>query len=262
MPASTTILGKVRRAAHLIGAQADKVGVIGTARWLSAVALRRAPRDLLTKLPGRLRCNCCGWHGLVRLPSIDGNYLEFGTTCPNCASMGRHRFLTRILAEEPAGRTGRCLWFAPEPCLDRVVRQPGLVVERSDPFVPGLEHAFDLQAIDAPDASYDLIVCIHVVEHVERDRQAMAELARILRPGGLLCLAVPMDDTQPVTVEFGAPNPDKCGHWRDYGADFRDRIPAELRTRECKASAMLTAKERETLGIHGREIMFLCEKVA
>ncbi|MBI5608875.1 MAG: class I SAM-dependent methyltransferase [Deltaproteobacteria bacterium] len=161
-----------------------------------------------------------------------------------------------------AGRTGRCLWFAPEACLDRVVRRPGREVERTDPCVPGLEHAFDLQAIDAPDASYDLILCIHVVEHVERDRQALAELARILKPGGLLCLAVPMDDRQPQTVEFGAPDWDKCGHWRDYGADFRDRIPAELTTRQLKAGTVLRAEERASLGIHSREIIYLCEKPA
>ena len=41
----------------------------------------------------------------------------------------------------------------------------------------------DIEKLDVADASYDVIVCNHVLEHVD-DGKALAELYRILRPGG------------------------------------------------------------------------------
>jgi SAM-dependent methyltransferase len=39
--------------------------------------------------------------------------------------------------------------------------------------------------------SFDVIVCSEVIEHVERDREAVAAVCRLLRPGGLLVCTVP-----------------------------------------------------------------------
>lgn len=48
-----------------------------------------------------------------------------------------------------------------------------------------------LEALPFADASYDTILCNAVLEHVERCGRVVAELARVLRPGGHLVLAVP-----------------------------------------------------------------------
>jgi SAM-dependent methyltransferase len=42
-----------------------------------------------------------------------------------------------------------------------------------------------------PDGSVDLIILWHVLEHVERPADLLAEISRLLRPGGLLLVAVP-----------------------------------------------------------------------
>ena len=49
----------------------------------------------------------------------------------------------------------------------------------------------DVQRLDLPDASFDAAVCAEVLEHVDDDAAALAELARVLRPGGLLVVTVP-----------------------------------------------------------------------
>lgn len=45
--------------------------------------------------------------------------------------------------------------------------------------------------LDLPPASFDTIVCAEVLEHLDDDRAALAELAGLLAPGGLLIVTVP-----------------------------------------------------------------------
>lgn len=50
----------------------------------------------------------------------------------------------------------------------------------------------DIQAMpEIDDRSFDTVLCTQVLEHVPRPWQAMAELGRVLRPGGHLILSVP-----------------------------------------------------------------------
>lgn len=48
-----------------------------------------------------------------------------------------------------------------------------------------------LEALPWPDASFDLITCLDVIEHTPDDRAALAELHRVCRPGGWLLVTVP-----------------------------------------------------------------------
>lgn len=42
-----------------------------------------------------------------------------------------------------------------------------------------------------PDASYDIVTCFDVIEHVEDDFKSVEELVRVCRPGGTVFLTVP-----------------------------------------------------------------------
>jgi ubiquinone/menaquinone biosynthesis C-methylase UbiE len=50
----------------------------------------------------------------------------------------------------------------------------------------------DITAIPVPDASFDNVLCVEVLEHVPRPLDALRELARVLRPGGTLVLTAPV----------------------------------------------------------------------
>ena len=49
----------------------------------------------------------------------------------------------------------------------------------------------DAQRIPLPAASMDTVICCETLEHVHRPRRALAEIARVLRPGGRLFLTTP-----------------------------------------------------------------------
>jgi SAM-dependent methyltransferase len=59
---------------------------------------------------------------------------------------------------------------------------PGIRIERED--------VYELQR---PDDSYDLVFLLEVLEHLDYPDLGLAEVGRILRPGGLLVLGVPRE---------------------------------------------------------------------
>jgi len=58
-------------------------------------------------------------------------------------------------------------------------------------LVPG--HGVRASALDLPfpDATFEVVAAFDVIEHCEPEARAVAELARVLRPGGRLLLSVP-----------------------------------------------------------------------
>jgi ubiquinone/menaquinone biosynthesis C-methylase UbiE/ADP-ribose pyrophosphatase YjhB (NUDIX family) len=72
----------------------------------------------------------------------------------------------------------------------------------------------DLSRFD--DASFDLAVCIHVLEYVEDTALALAEAARVLKPGGTLAIAV----KHPFGAHVDGPPPLRI--WNSYWARSAD----------------------------------------
>jgi len=75
----------------------------------------------------------------------------------------------------------------------RASRIVGLDEERELAGNPNIEEPVlgDLAALPFADRSFDLIICKHVLEHLEHPPAAVRELARVLRPQGRLVILTP-----------------------------------------------------------------------
>jgi len=71
----------------------------------------------------------------------------------------------------------------------------------------------DMTDLPLPERSFDAVVAGEVLEHIQDDRRALSEAARILRPGGVLALSVPAHPEW-----FGASDR-WAGHVRRYTQD-------------------------------------------
>jgi SAM-dependent methyltransferase len=83
-------------------------------------------------------------------------------------------------------------------------------------------------ALPFADASFDRIVAAEVLEHLPEDEQAMAELARVLKPGGSIAVTVPRFGPEKVCWALSdAYHEVEGGHVRIYkGEVLRERLAA------------------------------------
>jgi SAM-dependent methyltransferase len=65
-------------------------------------------------------------------------------------------------------------------------------LERLAPIAQGIPLVqFDLVHCPLPEACVDTVVLLNVLEHIENDREAVRQVARILKPGGIAIVEVP-----------------------------------------------------------------------
>ncbi|MEM9782376.1 MAG: methyltransferase domain-containing protein [Pseudomonadota bacterium] len=158
---------------------------------------------------------------------------KIGTWCPACDSRPRHRLFALWLARHGGLRPGmRVIHFAAEPMARAGFEAAGCVYRTAD-IVPGFDLTLDITAMALPDASVDLLIAHHVVEHVD-DCAALGEIGRVLAPGGRAVLSVPIIEGWDETLEMtDATTPEQRhalygdpDHLRFYGRDWRQRIAA------------------------------------
>ncbi len=219
----------------------------------------------------KVACPCCGWQG-HEFRTIDcGTFVVHHAECPNCMAHERHRMLDLYLKRIDSGffqREGRVLHFAPEAQVrSLIMRNPKLTYLMTDYALhmvkkfpdPGMQT--DMQCIGLADNSLDALFCLHVLEHVPDDRKGIHEMHRVLKPGGVAYIMVPLMMEWSETVEFGAPDPLIYGHVRGYSAnDFQDRL-APFEYEEIMPASFLSQEELRRHRIPwNSQIIYRCTK--
>jgi len=182
-------------------------------------------------------CPCCGW----RLRAFTHGNSSFRVRhfgyCPRCNAKSRHRrdwlFLeehTNLFSDDV-----RLLHVSPKFSLSRrFVKMPNIGYTGIDLHDrPNTSAKVDISAIPFHSETFDALLCIHVMEHVEDDVSAMRELYRVLKPGGWAVISVPIRLDQLTYEDPAITAPEERRrhfgeeqHVRIYGYDFRDRLAA------------------------------------
>ncbi len=184
----------------------------------------------------RHRCPCCGW----RLRAFVGERSIIGQSatgyCPRCNAKARHRRDWIFLQERTNLFAGskRLLEVAPWWSLSRLFQKmPNLEfvsvdLKQSGPHVTTIG---DVVELPFANASFDVVICIHVLEHIIDDRQAIDELFRVLKPGAWALISVPLLLDRPTREDPSITDPNdrqrlfgEPTHVRFYGTDLADRL--------------------------------------
>jgi len=175
-------------------------------------------------------CNVCGWSGDSFEPLFD-----FGNVyCKSCGSYERHRALTQYLDHIGLPPSERVLEVGAGAisALRLFFRYRRSEYHSLDLWHGNGSTCGDASELPFRDDSFDLVVCMHVLEHVHEEKQAISELARVTRRGGTTIVQVPYDDTTFETGEYDIHNPNNLArpyhyhHKREYGLDIVERLGA------------------------------------
>lgn len=176
-------------------------------------------------------CSVCGFQGRFQAA---GKPRRIDARCPKCGSAERIRLMALWLDRQGGFlKQAEVLHFAPEKGLAAMLR-PRVGRYVSADIQPGrADLVLNIEALASADASYGAIVCSHVLEHVD-DKKALAEIYRVLKPGGVALIMLPVIEGWATTYEnpaLASPEERKrhygqSDHVRYYGADVRGRIRA------------------------------------
>jgi predicted SAM-dependent methyltransferase len=134
-------------------------------------------------------CNLCNAQ-LSRFIFIE----ERGKLCPKCGSLPRTRRLWDLLQNEVALNDKSVLHFSPPLSLKERLRKCEIKSYSTTDYEGEFNADYDITAIDKEDACLDIIICYHVLEHIEDDEAAIKELYRVLTKNGKCFIQTPFKE--------------------------------------------------------------------
>lgn len=236
----------VGRAKKFLRPVARRVGLAAPrGEWWN---VRRLPWDY-QGIGSEFFCNVCGWSGAKFLKAFHSE----GADCPRCGSISRDRFLMhsffstirdpsnlRVLETSP--RLGSGYRSMMRRHFDYTASDFDLSAHEGD-------IQLDLQSIDLPTNSVDVLLTPHVLEHVPDTTSALEEIHRVLKPGGWMFLQIPLcqgTTSVPLTPEFHA---DNTPVYFRFGWDLTDQV----RNAGFEVDVLVTEQWRDVLrGDHPR----------
>lgn len=140
-------------------------------------------------------------------------------TCRSCGSSDRERLIALWITRHAPGASS-LLDVGPGAPLGAFLR--GRYRYTSIDADDGADVRGDVQALPFADASFDAFVCSHVLEHINDDRLGLAELRRVLGPGGWGIVLVPICLAASATTED--PDVEENEAWRRFGQGDHVRL--------------------------------------
>jgi len=210
-------------------------------RELIKFIVRKIPRPVLIKFSfifgkivsvfyagSKVECTVCEKKFRKFLPY--GNQGQDNRLCPSCLSLERHRLIWLYLKNKTNFFTDKLdvLHIAPEqPYYKRFEKMGNLNYTTADLESPIAKVKMDIREMPFEDNAFDVLLCNHVLEHIDDELKATKEIYRVLKPGGWAILQVPLDSSLETTYEdSGITDPKErekhfgqYDHLRIYGND-------------------------------------------
>ncbi len=214
-----------------------------------------------------------GWKNVPELMivlDVTGSDVD-NFSCPACGAHDRERHLYLYLERLHLGehiRGARVLHFAPEGRLSQVIEslEPARYIKADlFPTHPGIQKV-NLLEMPFESRSFDVVIANHVLEHVADDRQALAEIRRVLSPGGTAILQTPYSARLKATFEDAGIDDDHArllvygqeDHVRLYGSDIFERFASSGLMPEVRRHAdVLSDIDPTRYGVNPKEPLFL-----
>lgn len=163
--------------------------------------------------------------------------------CPYCGSLERHRSLYLFFENIMPLRGKNILAIAPLECMKHYIEDvPGVTLISGD-----INSGIDLTVLQYKDATFDVVIALHVLEHIEDEDRVMKEIWRVLKPDGVAVIMVPLHQ-----------NPDpRYGHVRRY--DDLEAM-AEYGFKIVKVDNTSFDVDKQLYGLADTDIIWQCTK--
>ena len=191
---------------------------------------------------------------------------------PSTLSLERHRLLWLYLKNETDFFTAqlKILHFAPEQAFYKRFRKlNNLDYVTTDLNSPLADVKADICNLPFDDASFDVIFCNHVLEHIPNDTKALQEMYRILKPGGWGVFQIPQDLKRATTFEDDSITDRKerakifgqYDHVRIYGLDYFEKLRTiGFKVEEVDYTSQMSSEEIERYRLANGEIIPVVRK--
>ena len=191
---------------------------------------------------------------------------------PDSMSLERHRLMWLYMKERTNFFSDKLkfLHIAPEYCFLKLFKgMKNLDYTTGDLISPWADVKMDVHDIPFEENTFDVVICNHVLEHVQDDNKVMREFYRVMKPGGWGIFQVPLDNNNPITEEDPSVTDPKErerlygqeDHVRQYGKDYGDRLTASgFSVREDDFVNTLDPALVERYALPKGELIYFCQK--
>ncbi len=246
--------------------------------------LKKVPRPLLQRISepifiivrlfykgNKVYCPICKQKFINFLPY--GRKIRQNALCPNCLSLERHRLLYLFLERKTNifKKNIKLLHIAPEQCFIKIFSNSKKIDYISgDLFSPLAKIKMDIHNMPFKNNSFDVILCNHVLEHVQDDKKAIKEINRVMKKDGFSILQVPfyypipektIEDKSIISKKEREEIYGQSDHLRKYGKDYDKRILSEgLKVKKSNFIDSFSKEEKKYFGLQEKEVIYYCYK--
>ena len=191
---------------------------------------------------------------------------------PDSLSLERHRLMWLFLKNKTNFFTDKLkfLHIAPEYCFIKIFKgMENLDYLTADLISPWADVKMDVHEIPFQENTFDVVICNHVLEHVDDSDKVMREFYRVMKPGGWGIFQVPIDYNNPNTIEDKSVTDPRererlywqSDHLRLFGRDYGARLSAAgFKVTESNYINEIDPKLVERYALDKNETVYYCQK--